>query len=358
VIWLWLSLGTLSGILLAVALGMAWLYFDLVGRYMRFLVRIFQETPLFIVPRVEPPEDAEVVRFANDDGLMLSGCYLRARIKPRRGVILFGIEFGADCWACVPYCQYLLEERYDVFSFEPRGHGGSQVQPGYTTMQWITDYEVRDFEAALRYLRGRPDAPAEGIGFFGVSKGGGAGLVAFAREPFVKCFVTDGIFGTYSTMVPYMRQYVKIVSKRKLIQRLLPNWFYGLIAHAGLRTISAECDCRFPHLEKSLAQRSPQPLLMIHGGADTYIKPEMARTLFQRARKPKELWIVEGAKHNQGLNVAGLEYKQRVLDFFQAHLRPSEALKPGEPAGAPPVAKNGSAASVEHLQPEPLTRSR
>jgi hypothetical protein len=59
---------------------------------------------------------------------------------------------------------------------------------------------------------------------------------------------------------------------------------------------------------------------MIHGQADTYIKPEMARALFARAQEPKELWLVEGAKHNQALQVAAEEYQRRVLAFFQTHL--------------------------------------
>ena len=50
---------------------------------------------------------------------------------------------------------------------------------------------------------------------------------------------------------------------------------------------------------------APRPLLMIHGGGDTYIKPEMALALFSKARSPKDYWLVEGAKHNQALAVAG-----------------------------------------------------
>jgi len=59
---------------------------------------------------------------------------------------------------------------------------------------------------------------------------------------------------------------------------------------------------------------------MIHGGSDTYIKPDMARKLFDKARGPKELWIVEGAKHNQALHVAGDRYRRRVREFFDVHL--------------------------------------
>src|SRR5207248_1837772 len=59
---------------------------------------------------------------------------------------------------------------------------------------------------------------------------------------------------------------------------------------------------------------------MIHGGGDTYIKPEMAQALFARAKPPKEIWVVEGAKHNQAIQIAGDEYHRRVCAFFERHL--------------------------------------
>ena len=63
---------------------------------------------------------------------------------------------------------------------------------------------------------------------------------------------------------------------------------------------------------------------MIHGERDNYIKPEMAKDLYSRARTPKELWVVKGAKHNKALEVANDEYREKTLGFFQAHLAPAE----------------------------------
>ena len=69
------------------------------GYYVPRIARIFQEKPLFIVPRGQPRDDAEVVRFRTSDGLTLRGCYFKCAGE-RRGVILFGLEFGSDCWSC------------------------------------------------------------------------------------------------------------------------------------------------------------------------------------------------------------------------------------------------------------------
>ena len=185
----------------------------------------------------------------------------------------------------------------------------------------MTDYEVDDYQAALAYLKSRPDADPRGIGFFGISKGAGAGLIAGARDPFVRCFVTDGIFATYTTMVPYMRQWVRIFSTPLLVaEGCCRSWYYGLIGRQGAAANQRTASLRVPHLEAALPRLAPRPLLMIHGGGDTYIKPEMARTLFKLRREPKEFWLVQGAKHNQALHVAGDEYATAMLEFFDAHL--------------------------------------
>jgi pimeloyl-ACP methyl ester carboxylesterase len=315
----WLGVALLCSMPVLLFLALVILYFYLCLRYLRYLIRIFQEKPLFIIPRGQPLPEAEEVRFPTRDGLTLCGCYFHT-VRPRRGVILFGLEFGSNRWACRSYCEHLVENGFDVFAFEPRNQGDSDAMPGYEPLQWVTTYEVGDFEAALAYLKNRPDADPRGVGFFGISKGAGAGLMAAARDPYVRCCVTDGAFATYTTLVPYMKQWFRIYNNHYAIQGLIPLWFYGLIGLAGLRRIERQRRCRFPHLERSLPRLAPRPLLMIHGLADTYIKTEMTMRLFALAREPKELWLVENAKHNQALQVAGEEYRQRVLRFFETHL--------------------------------------
>src|SRR5204863_7817850 len=133
----------------------ACLFLYIKGRYGKNLVRIFLEKPLFIIPRGQPLDGAEDVWLTTGDGLRLRGCYLPTPAARRSGVILFGLEFGSNRWACVPYCKHLLKSGFDVFTVEPRGQGDSDVQPGYEPLQWVTDHDVRDVEAALRYLKNR-----------------------------------------------------------------------------------------------------------------------------------------------------------------------------------------------------------
>jgi alpha-beta hydrolase superfamily lysophospholipase len=328
VIWVWWLVGGLGAILgllliafLAAHAWICWKYLWVVGR-------IFQEKPLFIVPFGKPVEDAEDVTIPSADGAMLRGCYLKSK-SPRKGVIFFGLEFGSKRWSCVEYCEFLREAGYDIFACETRGQGETPSVNGYEPLQWITEYEIIDYKAALAYLKSRPDADPRGAGLFGLSKGGGCGIFIGAEDPFLRCFVTDGIFGTLTTMVPYMAQWVMIYTKRKLLASMLPKWYLRMLAKKTMRRIEAERNVHYPSLARMLPKLAPRPLFMIHGGGDTYIKPDMARSLFDEAKQPKELWIVEKAKHNQAFQIAKAEYQRRVLEFFDKNL--AAAPLSGEP---------------------------
>jgi pimeloyl-ACP methyl ester carboxylesterase len=319
VFWFWVIVSMLAVPAVAFGLLLAALYLYVRWKYMGYLLRIFQEKPLFVVPRGEPPTDAEEVELKTEDGLTLRGCYLKTTAPDRKGVILFGLEFGSNRWACQQYCEKLVAAGYDVFAVEPRNQGDSDRDPNYEPLQWVTDRDVGDTKTAIKYLLARPDADPKGIGLFGISKGAGTGLIAAAGDKAIRCVVTDGVYGTQTTMVPYLKRWISIYSDRKIIQKILPTWFYGIFGVIGAKKVARNRGVTYPSVEKAVS-RLNRPLLMIHGGGDTYIRPEMAQALFERARGQKELWVVPKAKHNQALTVAGAEYHDKLVAFFDANL--------------------------------------
>jgi uncharacterized protein len=103
---------------------------------------------------------------------------------------------------------------------------------------------------------------------------------------------------------------------------MLPHWVYSLLANLALRIVARKRRCTFPPLARAIRNIAPRPIFMIHGEGDTYIKPDIARGLFERAREPRTFWLVEGAKHNQALHVAGEMYHLKLVEFFTEHLCP------------------------------------
>ena len=218
---------------LVVGLGLFLLYEWIVRCYLSNLLRVFVEKPLFIIPRGQQPEDAEDLRIPTTDGLKLAAAYIKTSAPQRKGVIFFGLEFGANRWSCVPYCEQLLASGYDVFTYEPRNQGESDKQADYDTLQWITDRDVADCKAAMKYLKSRRDAMPQGVGFFGVSKGGSAGIAMAADDTYVRCVLTDGAFATCSVMIPYMRHWFGIFNQTYIIHGLMRGWFYALHRSQG-----------------------------------------------------------------------------------------------------------------------------
>lgn len=328
--WLtWVPVVIFYGVLITgtlVILFMIWV----VLRYGGAIIRIFEEKPFFLIKR--PPSTAghvhETVRFRTSDGLSLVGTYFFSPTPKRRGVILFAPEFGASRLTCLVYAGSLLKEGFDLFSFDFRNTGDSERRRGYEPLQWVTNHEVRDVRAAIAYLKSRPDAPEDGVGFLGISRGAGAGILAGERDPWVRCFVTDGMFGTVNTMILYMQKWISLFSSMIWLQPFLPLIFYRVLARTILCLVALRRRCTFPSMKHALGRLSPRPLFMIHGANDSYIKIEIAEGLFRLARQPKELWVVEGAKHNQAVAIQPEQYSKRVADFFTRHLAVSTAVAP------------------------------
>lgn len=340
--WCWLVLVAVLGFKLAVVatywLGV--LYYR--RKFLEQMVRVFEEKPFFIVPRGRPSTDAEEIRLRTPTGLILRGCYLRAN-GSRRGVILFGLEFGSDRWSALQYCEKLRTAGYDIFAYEPRNQGDSDRDPTYSPLQWVTDRDMDDARAAVAYLKSRPDADPRGLGIFGISKGGCVAFLLAAEDPTVRCIVTDGAYDTYLTMVPYLRRFVSIYSPHKRMQKLFPNRFYGDIGMGCVRAVEIRRNVEF-HWVGVAARQIAVPVFMIHGEGDCYIKPQMAQSLFQRVRTPeKQLWIVPKAKHNQAPLIAPAEYFRRLVDFFDDHL--GDIRTPKKPMAVP--------VAVDELTPVP-----
>ncbi|MEJ7637460.1 MAG: alpha/beta fold hydrolase [Singulisphaera sp.] len=305
----------------------------LVIRYTPIIGRIFEEKPLFFPLRIAP-RPGEEVRFSTSDGLELVGTYVSTPAASRVGVLVFCHEYLSDRWSFQPYIASLLGLGFDIFSFDFRNHGASPCALAYRPLQWVSDHEVCDLRAALAYLRSRPDRYPAGFGVLGVSRGGGTALAVAADDPSVWGVVTDGAFPTRGTMNSYSKRWAQIYVSPGLF-RLLPTWIYFFVGWAARIRSQKRLSCRYPSIERAVSRLAPRPWLMIHGAKDTYIGPEIARSLFARAGDPKEFWLVPLAKHNRCREVQPEAYAERIELFFGRYA-PRRALLQAKPSSPGP----------------------
>jgi uncharacterized protein len=232
----------------------------------------------------------EQVVFPSKDGTRLAGWFIPARgyADPRRakGTVIHFHGNAQNMSAHWQFVDWLPERGYNLFVFDYRGYGASEGSPEPKGV-------FEDSNAALNYLRARPDVDAARLLVFGQSLGGNNAIavVGSGNRDGVKAVAIEATFFSYSA-----------IASDKLIGA-------GVLADD---TYSAE---RF------VAALSPLPLLLLHGTADPVIPYAHAERLFAKAAEPKRLIRIEGARHTEAFAVRyGELYRQQVVDFFDAAL--------------------------------------
>ncbi len=305
-----------AAVLSLVPIGLLVLFIYLMIRYQHVIVRVFEDKPMFLPSRLSPLPDAEPVRFETEDGLRLTGSYLRQTGPSRMGTLIFCHEYLGDRWSVQAYLGPLRDMGFDLFCFDFRNHGDSESEAGYTPSQWVTSKELSDLQAAVRYVTSRPDADPAGVGLFGVSRGGAAALCLAADDPRVWAVLTDGAFSTHGTMLAYMLRWAEVYVRHPRRVKYIPKMVLAGLASSTLLFVGRRRGCKFPRVESAVRRLAPRPWLQIHGQRDSYISTAIAETLFNQARAPKESWIVPKAKHNRSHEVAGAEYHDRIAAFL------------------------------------------
>jgi len=189
---------------------------------------------------------------------------------------------------------------YDVVAMDFRGHGRSQG--GYT----FSAREAADLHAVLSWMRGR----YERIGLLGFSMGGAIAIDAASRMPY-------RIAGIAAVSAPAAFEDVEF---KFWTLRALRGGLEGLEPGAGFRP--GNPFLRKPRAVERLASLPPIPLLFIHGTRDAIVGVGHSRRLFEAARDPKRLEIIESSGHAEALFRRDPEPFLRLLqDWFRESLR-------------------------------------
>jgi pimeloyl-ACP methyl ester carboxylesterase len=320
-------------------------------KYTPVIGQIFEQAPVFSPLRISRNVEGQSVHFLTADNRKLAGTYLEANTETRTGVLVYCHEFLSDRFSYRPYIDHLRDLGFDLFTFDFRNHGESEVEPAYAPLHWASDREVIDLQAALAYLRTREDRDPAGFGLFGVSRGGTTALLVTASERDVWAVITDGAFPTRGTMIAYMKRWAEVFVTSQFLRKIIPHSLYGSFAWLGRRQ-SERRGCHFPNIEAAVKRIGPRPWLLIHGQRDSYIAPRIAQDLFARAREPKEIWLVPDAKHNRCLEREPEAYAAHLLDFLDrfAPRRLAAISRSPEPA----VRESAAEPVIAYVEPVPV----
>jgi uncharacterized protein len=240
------------------------------------------------VPPVTLGTAYEDVSFTTGDGLRLVGWY----VPSKNGAVV--ISFPGRKGPQKP-ARMLARHGYGVLLFDRRGEGESEGDPNLLGWQG-----TRDIEAAVAYLKTRPEVDAERIGGLGLSVGGEMMLQEAAETDGLKAVVSEG------AGVRSVREAVQVNGADKVIF----SWLFG-VTTIGTTVFTSNLP---PRSLTDLSAEITEPALFIHatpgGGGET-----LTKEYYEAAKGPKEYWAAPGG-HTGAIDAAPEEYERRVVGFF------------------------------------------
>jgi fermentation-respiration switch protein FrsA (DUF1100 family) len=193
--------------------------------------------------------------------------YYPASSTPPRGKILIAPGDGGWRGFAVDIAQAASSWGYDVYGFDTKHYLES-----FTSKTTLSESEVMNDMRSVAFAIRRDDR--DRVVFVGWSEGAGLGVLAAAAGENKSTFHGLVAIGLGNTNVLGWRWADNIT----YVTRQLPNE----------PSFSARTH---------LANISPLPLFMIHSSRDEYTPAKEAQKLFEAARQPKRLSVIEAQNH-------------------------------------------------------------
>jgi len=240
-----------------------------------------------LMPRRDPRQPYEEFTVATPDGLSIAA--RRIPGGPHGAVIVCHPAVTGQRYEPLVDLAEMLCEHYDVFTFDFRGHGGSDGRLDLNLTGPLDD--MRSMVAAIR------SKGYTWVGAVGFSLGGMAAFLQAACGDGLDAVITVGA----PPLMPDIEPYRRILPLWSLFLRMLGARFKAVNEGGPLPMHMAGS---FPSM----------PLLVVHGGNEVFYSREDLDEMLARLPQEAELWVIEGAGHTE---LAGRE--SDLVNWFLAH---------------------------------------
>jgi hypothetical protein len=218
---------------------------------------------------------AEEVSFTTDDGIELAGWYLPAADEVAVAIVFNGNAGNRADRAGI--ADRLAARGISTLLFDYRGYGGNGGHPTESGLR-------RDASAARAFVAERSSAP---VVYFGESLGSGV-AVALAVEQPPDVLVLRSPF---TSLVDVGKEHYPFLPVGWLLKDTYPS-----IDRIGSIDV---------------------PLLVVAGSDDEVVPIDLSERLFDAAGEPKEIHVVDGARHND----AALTSSDNLADVVAGFVR-------------------------------------
>jgi pimeloyl-ACP methyl ester carboxylesterase len=235
------------------------------------------------------------VTLTTANGLRVRGWY----VPSRNGAAVAVIHgTGSNRVGVAGHARLLARHGYGVLLFDLHGHGESDGRSTSLPARFR-----QDADAALAFLRRRPDVRDGRIGVIGVSLGGEVAIHAAAGDPGWRATVLEGVQGgspaDMEASDPDPATYVTLTA------------LYGLgrvLGGSGPPASNPE----------QIGRIAPRPLLLLSAGRGTEARAN--EDYRRRGGRTTELWNLPAAPHAAALRTDPAGYERRVIGFLDRAL--------------------------------------
>ncbi|MBN2027136.1 MAG: alpha/beta fold hydrolase [Actinobacteria bacterium] len=239
------------------------------------------------MPRRDPRLHYEEFTVTTQDGLSIAARCIPG--GPHGAVIVCHPAVTGQRYEPLVDFAEMLSEHYDVFTFDFRGHGGSEGR-----LELNLEGPLDDMRSMVTTIRRRG---YRWVGAVGFSLGGMAAFLHAACADGLDAVVTVGAPPLMPDIEPY--------------RRILPMWSLFLrVLGARFRAVN-EGGSLPMHVAGSFPST---PLLVVHGGNEVFYPREDLDVMLAKLPQKAELWVIEDAGHTE---LAGRE--KDLIDWLLAH---------------------------------------
>jgi pimeloyl-ACP methyl ester carboxylesterase len=221
----------------------------------------------------------------------IEGAFFSSESESLIGTIYIGLGEGKKPTVILLHGLPGLEKNVDI-AYALREMGWNVLLPHYRGC-WGSEGRYRfsgipiDVKNALTYMQSKPYVDKDRVFLVGHSMGAWASIITTAQDKRVRAAIA--ISGGAMTSMTSDRQ---------------KNYLGSLINQGFLKGISLEEALNdWARIGKELAPQdwvgeiSPRPLLLIGGEKDAAVSPDSVKAVFEKAKEPKTIIIVNDADH-------------------------------------------------------------
>jgi fermentation-respiration switch protein FrsA (DUF1100 family) len=215
---------------------------------------------------------------------------------------------------------------YVALVFDYRYFGESEGEPRWRLLPLD---QVQDIRNAITFLQQRPEVDAEAVGLYGTSFGGANVSYTAGIDGRVRSMVSTVGIGDGERWLRGLRRYwewrellKRVEADRRsraltgrseyvhTLEIMLPDpltqafWdkttprALELFPHMGTQITLESAEAVMDFKPESVVDRiSPRAALWIHAAEDTLVPPDESRSMYERAREPKKLVVLDGLTH-------------------------------------------------------------